>query len=219
MGKVIKQGVVLSAFMLITAVLLSCAAQQKKVDASQYSGFLHDYSRLEKMPDDGGLRWISDALQGYDKVLIDPVVLHPDPGTSRVVLLNGIKVHLDNGLRAALKNKVSLVSDVGPGVVRLRPAITGVVSETEGLKAYEFIPIALIFAGAKTATGTRAKTAQVFLEVELSDSETGNVVGQVVRKGLGKQAETDALTFKDVQPILDEWIKNGSENLARMLKR
>jgi hypothetical protein len=89
----------------------------------------------------------------------------------------------------------------------VRTAITAVRTDTEGLKAYEVIPVALVFAAVNTASGGRDELTSIFIEGEGVDSQTGEVLVQFARKDAGPELEnnTEKLTLKAVQPLLDKW--------------
>jgi len=104
---------------------------------------------------------------------------------------------------------VEAVTQPGPGVLRIKPAITGLTSETEGVKTYEFIPVAAIYNGFKAAMGWRSKVTQVFLEVDVIDSVSGKSVAAGVRKGTNEQLTQEEVRLSDVRPIVQEWASDG----------
>jgi uncharacterized protein DUF3313 len=190
----------------------------------EFSGFLGDYSKLAKETDATGdtvLRYISPSLKPgtYQKVLLDPVQYYPAPQPSPQVderTLSDIRNYMDKALREKLGSKLALASEPGPGVARMRPAITSVVSKTPGLKPYELIPIGFLISTAKG----RGKEAAIQLEVELVDSVTGERLGAAARSGVGAKLEgKDAkLKVDDLRPLLDKWIDTGATFVAERLK-
>jgi len=204
-------------------IFAGCAHQMQKVSADEYSGFLGDYSKLTPSSGGKGMRWISEDIKQYSKVTIDPVVLYPlqqSGGAERIILLNRIKSYLGDGIVKAIADKnIEIVNKPGEGVARIRPAITGITSETAGLKAYQFIPVALLFQGAKAAAGKRDVAVRVFLEAEVVDSTNGKVLAQVVRKGTGEQTNGKEPIFEAIRPVLDDWIDEGATNLAALLAK
>jgi hypothetical protein len=95
----------------------------------------------------------------------------------------------------------------------LRSAITGVTVSTEGLKAYEVIPVALVLAAATTAAGTRDRDSTIFIELEGLDARTSEPVLRVVRKGHGLALENSStqLTLEDLKPVLDVWARDARD--------
>jgi hypothetical protein len=130
--------------------------------------------------------------------------------------LTDISNYLDKGLQDKLGAKVTLVSEPGPGVLRIRPAITAVAPQTVGLKPYQVIPIAFIITSAKG----RGKEAAISVEFDVVDSVTGERMGASVRKGIGAKLASDKapLSLHDVQPLLDKWIDTGASFVAEHVK-
>jgi hypothetical protein len=90
----------------------------------------------------------------------------------------------------------------------------------EGMKPYEIIPIAAIFAGATAATGARDSNSVVYLEARLIDTQTNHIVAKSVRKGLGTTLENNKaqMTVDDVKPVLDMWAKDAGEFVKTRIK-
>ncbi len=125
---------------LVGAALTAFSAANAIADDS---GFLKDYSQLEVKKDRLGVDrrvWISDKLtpQNYQHILMDPVAFYPQPQPSGQVTLgtlNDIRDYINSGLRKAIEKTQPLAKEAGPGVVRLRVAITS-ASVDKGLKPY-----------------------------------------------------------------------------------
>jgi hypothetical protein len=188
------------------------------------SGFLSDYAGLKEEKDAAGetvMRYVSPKLKpgAYQKVLLDPAQYYPTPKPTEQVeaqTLAEIRNHLDKGLHAKLGAKVTLATEAGPGVLRVRPAITAVGSKAVGLKPYQVIPIAFVISSVKG----RGQEATIQVEVEVTDSVTGERMGAVVRKGVGAKLASDKakLALGNVQPLLDKWIDTGTAFVAERMK-
>jgi hypothetical protein len=188
------------------------------------SGFLADYSKLSEVKDANGetvMRYVNPQLKpgAYQSVMIDPTQFYPAPKASEQVslgALNDISAYMDKGLRNKISAKLTVVSQPGPGVLRIRPAITAVAAKNAGLKPYQVIPIAFVVA---SAVG-RDKEATIEIEIDVVDSMSGERMAAAVRKGIGaKLPNKDAmLVAKDVQPLLDKWIDTGSSFVAEQVK-
>lgn len=188
------------------------------------SGFLGDYSALKEVKDAAGdtvLRYVNPKLKpgAYKAVLLDPTQYYPAPNPSAQVsatTLTDISNYLDKGLREALGAKVVLAEQPGPGVLRIRPAITAVAPQNAGLKPYQMIPIAFVVSSVKG----RGKEAAIQVEIEAVDSVSGERMGASVRKGVGAKLASDnaALTLADVRPLLNKWIDTGSSFVAEAVK-
>lgn len=200
---------------VIAAVLLLNGCTSKTVNQSQYSGFLSSYDGLQSAETAGGqkvLRWVDPTFNvaNYDKLIFQPVRFYPTPQTTDRIgqpTYDELLKYANGRLSEALSQRFQLVGfSSGPRTLEFRGAITGVSAETEGLKPYEVIPVALVLAGAMTATGERDQDTELFLEGELVDTSTGKPVLRVVRKGFGKTLSNDrqAIGFADLKPVVDE---------------
>lgn len=208
----------------IGALLTSFALASAGAARAEDSGFLGDYSALQETKDAAGetvMRYVNPKLKpgAYQAVMLDPAQYYPAPKPTEQVsasTLTEISNHLDKGLRDKLGAKLTVVSEPGPGVLRIRPAITAVAPQTVGLKPYQVIPIAFIISSAKG----RGKEAAIHVEIEAVDSVTGERMGASVRKGIGAKLASDKapLSLRDVQPLLDKWIDTGSSFVAEHVK-
>lgn len=208
----------------MAALLASVALTAAGPAQAENSGFLGDYSALKEVKDAAGdtvMRYVSPKFKPgmYQAVMIDPTQYYPAPKPTEQVsssTLTDISSYLDKGLRDRLGAKVQVVSAPGPGVLRIRPAITAVAPQTVGLKPYQVIPIAFIITSAKG----RGKEAAIHVEIDAVDSVTGERMGASVRKGIGAKLASDKapLSLGDVQPLLDKWIDTGSSFVAEHMK-
>ncbi|MEH6616272.1 MAG: DUF3313 domain-containing protein [Porticoccus sp.] len=208
---------IITALTTTCILLIGCASQQAKVSSDQYSGYLNDYAKLAKVKDKEAFRWISDEAKsgGYNKVMFDKTVVYPQSVST--LFLEDVAAIFDHALRKSFTDDVEVVTQPGPGVLRIKPAITGLTSETEGVKTYEFIPVAAIYNGFKAAMGWRSKVTQVFLEADVVDSVSGKSVAAVVRKGTNEQLTQEEVTLSDVRPIVQEWASEGATIVKTVL--
>jgi len=198
------------------------ASTAQKVSDGKHSGFLGDYSQLSEQKDAAGetvLRYVNPKATGgkYQRVLLDPIQYYPAPQpTAQVQMktLNDIRNFMDNALRKGFGARIPLATEPGPGVLRLRFAITAVGTEEAALKPYQYIPIAFLV----TAATGRAEDAKIAVEIEAVDSMTGERMGAAVREGRGAQLKGKELTLADVQAQLAKWLDTGSAFLAQTLK-
>ena len=89
----------------------------------------------------------------YQHVLLDPVDFYPAPQPSETVpesTLVELRTYIDLAMRRAFTSVTQPSTAPGPGVARIRVAITAVGREG-GLKAYQLIPAALVFTAATLA--------------------------------------------------------------------
>jgi hypothetical protein len=194
---------------------------------AQDSGFLKDYSQLTPEKDAFGVErrvWISPKLTraNYQKILLEHVSFYPEPRPSDKVsmdTLNQIRDYGDSALRNALASVAPLVNQAGPGVLRVRVAMTGASVQGSKLKPWQLIPAAFVLSMAVDAAGGGTANAQLAVESAGTDSVTGEPLFRVVRQAQGIQLPSNAnLTLQMVQPKIDEWVSSAQEVLARRMK-
>ncbi|HSC74762.1 MAG TPA: DUF3313 domain-containing protein [Pseudomonadales bacterium] len=209
-----------------TALLVGCMSS--KPDQSDYSGWMADYSNLSEVKTATGgtsMRWLNPAIKRgqYNAIMISPIAYYPaPPADSQVPLkvIDSLPKYLALQIGKELGNNIRIVQQPGPNVLRLRTAITGVETPVEGLQAYEIIPIALIFAGASAATGHRDHNTVVYLEAQLTDSQTGTLLAKAVRKGVGENLDNhkSEMTLNDAKPVLNDWAKDAALFIKAVIK-
>ncbi len=208
------------------AALAACAS--KTADVSQYSGFLGDYSKLEKTKAEDGMpvmRWASPELKNrtYTHLIIDPVVIYPKPvATEQVDVATAVQAvaYLDKEVRKKVQDDITLVDVPQANTVRMRAAVTGVKTQAEDFQFYEVIPVSLVISGAMAAAGERDRNVNVYLEVELTDASTGEVLGRAVRKAISANTVKNdkvEVTLDDIKPTLDLWADQAEQFVQRTL--
>ena len=195
------------------------------------SGFLRDYASLKESKDTAGKTirgWVSPKFTpaNYNAVLVDPIVFYPEPKPSERVSTEALQQMLaysNDLLRKTLGTRFKLADGAGPGVVRIRVAFAGVAAKGEGLKPYQYIPLAFIATMAKQAAqGGAPQRAFIVAETEATDSTTGELLGMRVRVGTGEQlkqfGDKDPITLERVKPILDAMAGQAFPELGKFVK-
>ncbi|MWV14915.1 DUF3313 family protein [Pseudomonas sp. L-22-4S-12] len=198
-------------------LLAGCASQTTQPE--QYSGFLGDYSQLQATTSASGapvMRWVSPdfKLANYSSILVEEPQFYPAPTPSEQVgqgALNEIASYLQQALKREMQGRLVVVEQANHDSLVMRSAITAVDVSAEGLKVYEVIPIALVAAAASTAAGTRDRTTEIYVEIEVLDARTSKPVARVVRKGHGLDLENKStqLRLDDLKPALDVWARDA----------
>ena len=205
--------------LVVTAMLLG-ACTSSTASKEKYSGFLSDYSGLQSVKLADGtktLRWVSPNIKNksYTKIYIDPVTVYPAPKDEKQVdakLVRSAAAYLDQAVRQQLQGTIQVVDSPEPGALRLRAAITAVETPAEGFKAYEVIPIALVVYGVSSATGARDRNVNAYLEAEITDIDSNEVLGYAVKKGVSdEQLENSEakVSMAQLKPTLDAWAKDA----------
>ncbi|MBP4000108.1 DUF3313 domain-containing protein [Pseudomonas koreensis] len=219
-----KLAVMMSTLCIATLGVVGCSS--KTVAPDEYSGFLKDYSQLREAKSPSGaevMRWIDPKVDigKFTSFYVEPTQLYPKPQPTVKIpqqTLNGITSYYDQALKRELGKSLPLASGPGPGVIVVRAAITAVSSKTEGLHAYEVIPVALVAAAVSTASGIRDQETTLATEAVFLDGGTKKVAAQVVRKGTGKPLENDSQVMKadDVKSVIDGWAADLHQSYLKL---
>ena len=204
----------ISAGILLGSLLLG-GCTSKVADNTEFSGFLSDYSHLQKAESASGqtvLRWIDPSvdIKQFTNLYYEPIKFHPTPKPTAQIsqdTLNKVLTYTNQNIKSALGERFTLVNrPKGANTLIFRGAITGVSTADEGLQFYEVVPVALVIAGTMAATGNRDQDTQLFFEGQLIDAATGKPVFEVVRKGFGKQLDNNAqkVTVEDLKKIVTD---------------
>ncbi|AZF32303.1 putative lipoprotein [Pseudomonas sp. R4-35-07] len=212
--------------MLCIASISMAGCASKVTQPDEYSGFLSDYSRLKEAKSPSGaevMRWVDPTLDlnRYSAVYIEPTQFYPKPqATPRIPdsTLRGINDYYNQALKRELARSMPLANGPGPGVIVVRAAITAVSSKTEGLKPYEFIPVAFVAAAVSTGTGIRDQQTTLGTEAQFLDGANAKVIAQVVRKGTGKPLANDTQVMKagDVKNVIDGWATDLHQSFLKL---
>ena len=128
-----------AAVWIATFALIACGslgevrAQSTRTRISRYSGFLGDYSKLKGSRElKGAMSYEnpSKKLGHYDKFIIDLVVVHFAPNAKGIgvdpIKVQQVADYFHRELWLALSMRYEVVNTPGPGVLRLRMAITDI---------------------------------------------------------------------------------------------
>ncbi|MFV8847983.1 DUF3313 domain-containing protein [Serratia fonticola] len=202
---------------VLAAGILLAGCSSKVAETTQYSGFLQDYSKLQKTTTPSGhevLRWIAPDfnVSDYRGVYVQPVAFYPPAKPNARVsqaTLDQVREYANSRLKAAIAERATVLPNAsGKRVLVANVAVTAIVAENEDLQFYEVVPVAAVIATTMAASGHRTQNAALFLEAKLVDQDTGKTVLAVVRKGYGKTVgnSTAPITFNDVKKGIDDMI-------------
>ena len=191
------------------------------------SGFLGDYSQLTPGKEgEALLLYIRPGVEWakYDKIWLEPVTIWGDVKTGflRSVPKDEAQVtadYLDASLRNALSKDYQLVDKAGPGVLRLRVAITEAEGSTVALDLVSTIvpQMRLLSTVKQLATGTAAFVGKAGVEGEIQDSITNHRLVAAVDRRVGqKHLKGVTNTWDDVQQAFDYWSERLCARLAEL---
>ncbi|WP_024530800.1 DUF3313 domain-containing protein [Serratia fonticola] len=202
---------------VLAAGMLLAGCSSKVAETTQYSGFLQDYSKLQKTESASGhqvLRWIAPGFKesNYRGIYISLLVFYPQAKPNARVsqqTLDQIREYASTSLRNAVAQRTTLLPNPsGSRVLVAKVAITAVTAENEGVQFYEVVPVAAVIATTMAASGHRTQDTALFMEIKLIDQDTGKTVLAVVRKGLGKTVSNQnaPITLADVKKAIDDMV-------------
>ena len=177
----------------VLAMTTGCATKK-----AVYSGFLENYPYFEQGPKGGAdLVYLKKDVDfsSYDKVMMDHVVFYfSEDAKYKGIHADELKELADTFHKAfaeALANGYSLVDKPGPGVLRIRTAITDLVPSNPGLSGVTtVIPIGLAISAIKsTAGGGHTGVGEASIEVEFLDSMTNERIAAAVDTRPGDKLE------------------------------
>jgi hypothetical protein len=211
------------ALVVLVVCALGCGAVRGRRGPAEHSGFLGDYTKLSKLEGyDAQEAWIDPEAKwgSFDAVHIDSVMLwlneetkldEKDQKMLTDLLFRELHTELDKQFKIATRS--------GPGVIRLRTAIT----EVRGAKVAQrtistLLPQALILG---TAVGLGADTARTVgsasVEAELLDSMTGTRLAAAVDSRAGTKRLFTTRTFStwaDVEAACRYWAQRVAKFLV-----
>ena len=166
-------------------------------------GFLTDYARLQPMPGGGGMLCWRNAgtnWKQFDKVMFERIQVFLKPGSTQSVDPTDLKMLIDYfhaDLVKAIQPEAQVVNAPGPGVLRVRIALTDLVptntiASLAGTAApYGFV--AEIGAGAATGkpAGSTPYLGQTGMEVQFRDGASGQLIGECADREIGLKYAAD----------------------------
>ena len=199
--------------------LAGCAATHRTREAT-LTGFLGDYSKFQQgKRNEAQLIYVNPTVNfaAYDKVMIEPITIWQAPANS--VLSRVTKRDLDqltSQLYWAIRKELEvgggyvMVQQPGPGVMRLRLAVTEVRHSRPLLDlTTTVLPPALVVSTARRlATGTHMFVGKAAIEAEMVDSLSGKRLLAAVDERAGRKTIRGKLdAWDDVQSAFNHWAK------------
>ena len=190
------------------------------------AGFLGDYSSLgEGQPGEARFNYINlkANFRGYNKVLIDPVVIYSSENAklSRLSPEDSAKLkdHLQAALRTQLSQYFTMVDQPGPDVMRIRTAITEAHPSRPVMDLVtHLLPIGWVMTGAqRVILGTHAFVGKASLEAEAQDSVTGERLLAAVDRRAGRKVMRGKFSsWDDVMSAQEAWAEQIKVRLSNL---
>jgi Protein of unknown function (DUF3313) len=183
-----------------------------------------DASKLAPGPEGGAaLVWVNSNAQwkNYSKILLEPVQFWAAED-SKVPPADQqtLTTYFYNSLQTNLQKSFGLVSQAGPGVIKLQVALMDATTATPGLRSVSVVvPQARILNLAQSmATDSYAFAGSAEAEMKATDSVSGELLAEAVDQRAGGMGLKSAASFKwgDAQNAMDYWSETITQRFQEL---
>ncbi len=217
---------------LLAGGLTACrSTHQVSQNEKDFSGFLGDYSMLEKgKSGEANYLYIDKNAdwKKYTKVYIKPVELwksdEPDSPLGKMspenqqLLVN----YFHTALADSLEKDFQIVNQPGPDVLVAHCAVTEARKSKPVINLVSsVVPMGIVLSyGKRAITGTGTGVGMVMVEAEFTDGQTGQRVAAAVDARAGTKALRTKFnsTWGDVKLAFDWWAQRLTERLELLKK-
>ena len=200
---------------LTLALFISIFSMAAAAEEMIYSGFMSDYTQLEKVTDGTvDYRYLApnafDRLAKYNAIMIDQpeifiAVDSPYRG-AKPKHLNALAESLRSGLSESLGDDIYVVDQPGENVLYLTSAITNLKLTKRKKKALSYLPVAFVVGSIAGATSSeiakKAEFAAMVVELEAFDSVSGERLVAVVDSLEADPDAEEPKTWEDVDALM-----------------
>jgi hypothetical protein len=206
----------------VGAMLLAACAHSQQAGGygkAEPSGFLSDYSKLHPTADDTEATLVyfnpdKAKVKSYTKIWLEPVQVWRgeksdakdlDPEDAKY-----ISEYAWSRLDEELGKDYTMTREAGPDVARIR---VGITEAGKGIPVLDNLTAVhpgsmLLSQGKKLVSGTQSFVGKATVEVEATDSQTGELLAASVdRRGGGKYAWKALNRWEDVEAAFTYWAK------------
>ncbi|MDJ0947378.1 MAG: DUF3313 domain-containing protein [Alphaproteobacteria bacterium] len=189
----------------VMAVAMLGALSAAAYAQSQFSGFLRDYSNLKDDPMGLAQYYYQNPdkdVKTYTKFVVDPIVVHFKPnakGTSiDAAKLGEVASYMQNKVIGILSQRFEVVDRSGPGVARLRAAITSVEQTEPVLNIHPLMRLSGMGLGGAA------------MEAEMVDSVSGETIIAAADERAGNRMGITAgfESLGHAYQVIDRWGEN-----------
>lgn len=212
---------------MILCMILSLHGCAKNAAPLNFSGFLGNYTGLRPSPDESGAwsyRKPEANFKRYTKIILDPLVIWPSQNSAYggIDALTAWKLALafQERMSQALAGGYVIVKEPGPGVLRLRAALTEVILERPTLASPgPLLPLAndILLQASEKISGMNALEGEAAIEAELLDAESQERLAAFVEKRMSSKIllTRDKDSLGPVLEIFDYWANKLRQRLDK----
>ena len=182
-------------------VLGACASKPE----ARETKFLSTYANLKPV-NEQRMNYVAPQLRDYKSFIIDPVKFFVPPKKLTQAERADVAEYFRKKFVELLEKRgLTITSSPGPGVARVRLALTDIAESTWWMKVHP----------ASRAAG--AGTGGAAMEGEVVDSVSGKQIGAVVQASTGNQFNyTSFSTVADVKSAIDKWADQAAQRLDEL---
>ncbi|KPK23695.1 MAG: hypothetical protein AMK69_17710 [Nitrospira bacterium SG8_3] len=209
----------------VLCVVLSLDGCAAKPASLEFSGFLGHYTGLRPSPDESGAwsyRKPDANFKRYTNIILDPLIIWPSQHSAYggVDALTAWKLALafQDRMSQVLAGGYRIVKEPGPGVLRLRAALTDVMLEHPKLASPgPLLPLAndILIQASEKISGMNALEGEAAIEAELLDAESQERLAAYVEKRVSSKVllTQDKDSLGPILEIFDYWAKKFRQRL------
>lgn len=202
---------------VMLGLMLGVAACSTTQDQTQRApAFLPNYSLLKPVPSPAGTKIYSYKnpninRSDYNAAIVEPVSLYQTASNDGVAdaQIENARANINAGIKEIISKKLTITNQPGPGVLRLQVAITGARLEGDGFKPWNIIPISAAIKLASMATGQESKKPVLVVELKFVDSQTGNLLKEVVTTISGENLKSQNDVSGAFDKLATEWVQQA----------
>lgn len=162
-------------------------------------------------------------LHQYQSILVAPlVILHQGEGddwSAMVTDSNGTapKFFQDQLTLALQKQGFQVVTQPGPGVLRLQVAVTHIRQDHPGFSVTDVLPAKAVFNLARYALGKSPYIVKVSTLAELTDSRSGSLLAGGIGLREEDKSGAEPMTLDDLQSFMVTWSGQVAQYVAKFV--
>lgn len=213
----------------LLTLLAACSTaptRSARTQSTPPSGFLANYSLLVTDPHDATYRhYVAPDvdIRQYHGILIDEPVFVLNTGNAYGQLdpgrLQAISGYYESRMATALGKHYRVATAPGPGVLRVRTAVVGLLEVHPPFKVRDLVPVKAVFEAARLVTGTNPLVLRMSMESEALDSQSGKLIGEAVDSRESGQTVTGASappSDAQIHSLIDFWVDRFVARLDRV---
>jgi len=164
-------------------------------------------------------------LKAYNAIWLEPLYFMRHDGKGNWELLqsaeeNRISSYFQQKMTQELQQVgIPVVSQSGPGIARMRVAVTGLAQDRPGVAVTDLLPFKAAINLTRIVAGKEPYLMKVGSMAQLEDSESGSLLAGSVNLRQSKKTATkdEPLKLELIKSAIDDWCRDSAKLLAKAL--